>query len=278
MTTFKKIPKKNFLKCFSFILLFLAFSVYSGEQVIDGEDAKSDDFLPVINLDFYFNGKFLNCTGSFISAETILTAAHCISKFQGSRDPEAELILPEGFKVKAMLFSYYYKNLVELEKNGTLGLELLKTSHDVALIVLNKPMSKHFYSISSLATLGPVNFVGFGGKNLMTVHQMNTVSDTSVGQKRYGKTNIIRISKNGQMDSEKVRYKSHLFRFSNASRGDSGGPVIQDKRVIGVISGTDRLDESQDEVGSLITYFTGLHSPSFEEIRSSARKIGSTIP
>ena len=84
------------------------------------------------------------------------------------------------------------------------------------------------------------------------------------------------------------REARHWYHFNDArsadaphlaisSRGDSGGPLIQNGQVIGVISGVDRTDQDETTVYSTKTYFAGLHTRDFEEIASQAIADGSTL-
>lgn len=266
-------------KILVFIYLFQSWISYSTD-IIDGLDSHSKDFIPVVQLDFYYSNKFSICTGAFISAETILTAAHCVANFLEAKksDPEAELILPRGIEVKGIFIPNAFYHLNRSEKKANTDVSLLKVPHDLALIVLNKSWVHEFYAYSVNPGLGESMIVGVGGKNLLTIRQLDQGNDPSSGVKRYGNISIAKISHDGLMETREVSYKSSSFRWANASRGDSGGPVIQNKRVIGVISGVDRTQQNQNEVFKLKTYLAGVHSPSFQEIREKAIEIGSTIP
>lgn len=266
---------------FLLILILCLHSIASfSSEIIDGLEARSNDFIPVVQLDFYYSNKFSNCAGSFISPETILTAAHCVVDFLEAQksDKYAELILPSGFEIRGIFIPHAFKNLDREAKRGKSDVSLLKIPHDLALIVLNKSWINDFYSYSTTPKTGEAMMAGFGGKKLLTVHQLNQGNDPTAGVKRFGRISISKIRSDGMMETTEVAYKSSSFRWANASRGDSGGPVIQNKRVIGVISGIDRTQQNQNEIFKLKTYLAGLHSPSFEEIRKKAIENGSTIP
>jgi len=276
------------------IFLFSAFTgfVQASPQIIDGRDSKKHEFPSVVSIEVFIGNEMSICTATFVSDNTLLTAAHCVYRFLEAKENkiDAEIILPERFSLKKVLIHQVYKNIKDEEKNGVPGYEYLKLANDLALIVMNGNKSKVHMGISTHPKLGKASMVGFGGKNLLTVSQMNQRPDDTIGIKRIGSLYIEDINSLGRIDSKRRVFNTRSWfdfsdRYSLAfdektsvfTRGDSGGPLIQEGKVVGVIAGTDATQQDEKKVFSVVNYFAGLHSSVFAQLLDEAKKNGSSI-
>ena len=259
--------------------------VQASPLVIDGRDAKKNEYPAVTSIELYKGNGMSLWTATFISDNTLLTAAHCVYGYQ-----DDDIILPKDFKIKKILIHEAYKNIKEQEKNGMGGYEYLKIAYDMALIVMDGSSSNVYMKTSTSPKPGSAIIVGYGGKNLLTVAQMNQKTDESIGIKRIGKLYIEEVNTLGRIDSSvRVFNARHWYSFTDmysaaygektsiTSRGDSGGPLIQNGKVVGVISSTDATQQDATTVYNMTAYFAGLHSGIFADLCDEAKKAGSSI-
>jgi len=261
---------------------------YASPLVIGGKDLNTGEYSAVTDIETFIGSNMGNiCTATFISNNTLLTAAHCVFQYLNAHD--AELILPAGAQVKAVFIPNAFTEFKNQELRRIPGAEFEKINADVALIVLQKPITTNTISISTYARTGTAMMIGFGGKQLLPVTKLNRAMDETAGVKRKGFTEVAMIHSSGRIDSRMEIYQARKwFHFSDyfrsqephqalASRGDSGGPLIQYGKVIAVTSGTDASHQDENQVYSSRTYFAGLHSDYFKEIKEKATQAGSTL-
>jgi secreted trypsin-like serine protease len=277
---------------FSWIATF-AIALLSAEAsplIIGGREAGKTEFPEVVDIEtFNAQGGMSLCTASFVSDNTLLTAAHCVYPYLRFKKNGAEIVVPGRSTVKDVFISESFRIYQQQLENQTNGADLMKLHSDLALIVLNEKLQVKTLEINRYPQIGPVKIVGFGGKNLMTVSQLNQHPDSSVGVKRVGKTKLEWISPLGRMDSQREVYQARHWYYLNdvlaarephlalSSRGDSGGPLLQKGKIIGVISGVDITDQDEKRVYSTRTHFTGLHTGVWDELVSAAKKAGSSL-
>jgi secreted trypsin-like serine protease len=251
-------------------------SSIASPRIIGGRDALPHEYPYVIKLKIVRSNRAISiCTATFISSNTLVTAAHCL------RPTDLLVITPTGTEVKDIFIPEVFLNS---------SMDADRVNADVALIVLESRQSSNtMIPFSSKPKTGPAEIIGFGGKILMTVAQHNQQGDSSAGVKRVGNVELDRVSPMGRIDSKREVFKARIgYLFSEAmasvnvhgalsSRGDSGGPLIQNGKVIGVISGVDKTDQDETTIYSTRNYFTGLHTRHFDEISSKAIAAGSTL-
>jgi hypothetical protein len=270
---------------FCTLIAVCAQAAFAESFIIDGRNAQKNEYPAVISLEIFSGNQMSICTATFISDNTLLTAAHCLYEHENN-----DFILPPGFNIKKTFVHSAYKKIKDDEKNGVRGFEYLKMAYDVALIVLDGEKSKFIMPHSVYPKKIKSIIVGFGGKNLLTVAQMNKKTDETIGIKRVGTLDIESINTLGRIDSStrifNARAWYHFFDRYSASygsknsvstRGDSGGPLIQNGKVVGVIAGSDAKNQNEFTVYSTTNYFAGLHSAAFKELVDEAKNAGSTL-
>ena len=192
------------------------------------------------------------CTGTFVSANTMLTAAHCIengltpnyvpgTSFDLSRGDLIEKWVAEAPKVKDVIVSE-----LDTESNGTIRSD--KGYKDIAVIIFEDDVAP---AIMPLLGRSPkkdekVEVMGFGLTTALEGGQAPSVS-----KKRHG---FNKIYKQDQIDEG---YKDSIVIVGDATtngsdksltgHGDSGGPLIVDGAIAGICSsGGPVPDEAKD--------------------------------
>ena len=264
------------------LLSLISLNVLS--RVIDGIDAKEGQYPNVISYEVFADNNMSLCTGTFVSENTIITAAHCLAKFlkMQKNGEEVDLSFPErDMVVKDIVISKQY--LRDYEKYE---MQLYRTGYDIAFIILTQNFKKYLGMKVNhqKAQLGEAIIVGFGGTLVRSVEEQNESVDPNIGIKRYGKTKLAKIYLYGRIDSKKQSYETSIFdyffsssKIAMSSRGDSGGPVIQDGKIIGIISGVDASDQTESKVNSLTMYMAGTHSELFQDLVDEVQEKGGLV-
>lgn len=138
-------------------------------------------------------------TGTLISSDIVLTASHVVDGKIGS-------------KVEVMFYtdwSVVVGTVMDVSVND--GYEEDSVGHDVAVIKLDKPRSETPMPVGKTATKGPVEQEGFSHGPYLRTKGFYYTHDTS---HRWG-----------------------VIKATQARNGDSGGPIIQDGKLVGVLWG-----------------------------------------
>lgn len=199
----------------------------SASGIVGGENATPLDQLAVVKIVDGFNR---SCTGTLISRDIVLTAAHCV-KDAGDLDiifaADPEVSIPS----KALLAHEDYKTSVE-------GVLKLKTEHtnDIGLILLSKNAPAK--AVAALMT--------------EKVTRPGTLSVRAVGYGRTGSDNndggILRaVDLDGVVrEGDEKHYFFDQTIGKGICKGDSGGPLFiytgDIPVVVGVVNGSDDSD------------------------------------
>jgi V8-like Glu-specific endopeptidase len=205
-----------------------------GEAVVDsGDGAASADLIggkvdngdPAVVALFAHpanSGSGSLCTATFISARTLLTAAHCVDPDVVGAGNVFDIIF--GSNINAAGATSI--RAASTKFDPAFDINQLQNGHDVALVVLAKPVTTvtplPFNTNRTLNTRLPVTLVGFG---------VNSHANSGAGVKRTLQTTIVGLN-------------SLLVQIGNSNQqtchGDSGGPALQTiagkPTIIGVTS------------------------------------------
>lgn len=201
-------------------LLLLSGATPAWSAIIDGQEAKSDEFPEVYSLSYASNPTKL-CTATLIHPSVLLTSARCLP--MSGANPVS---VSSGNDVLA---TYRFPDFDQTKD------ELTQASSDIGLIVLVEPMRNVApVALASLtveedrnsAFLNGLTVVGYGGTRTL-------YSDSTTGKKRWARTHALESTFSLMATSGPT---------SGLSYGDQGGPAyITDmnglRRLIGVASG-----------------------------------------
>lgn len=222
--------------------------------LVNGQLDVNGDYSAVVPLK---NGRSL-CTGTFVSDNTLLTAAHCVT-------PSAP-----GGGLKTMVNGRVIVPLKALLSPMPEGKER-EPKDDVAVIVFEDGTSDTWFDLSRFPPkIGQrVTIVGFG--------QTDFVGDNRSDEKRrYGENTISDLPDKGATIKYELAVNSDGSAIGSdvmTGRGDSGGPLFLGNGLLGIVS----RGEGKINKGKLIEYDANLVTMEMEKFLKSTIKSGARI-
>lgn len=222
--------------------------------LVNGQLDVNGDYSAVVPLK---NGRAL-CTGTFVSDNTLLTAAHCVT-------PSAP-----GGGLKTMVNGRVIVPLKALLSPMPEGKER-EPKDDVAVIVFEDGTSDTWFELSRFPPkIGQrVTIVGFG--------QTDFVGDNRSDEKRrYGENTISDLPDKGATIKYELSVNSDGSAIGSdvmTGRGDSGGPLFLGNGLLGIVS----RGEGKINKGKLIEYDANLVTIEMEKFLKSTIKSGARI-
>jgi hypothetical protein len=222
--------------------------------LVNGQLDVNGDYSSVVVLK---NGRAL-CTGTFVSDNTLLTAAHCVT-------PSAP-----GGGLRAVINGRTIPALQAILSPIPEGRERAPKD-DVAVIIFEDGTSDTWFDLSRFPPkVGQrITVVGFG--------QTDFVGDNRSDEKRrYGENTISDLPDGGAT----IKYELTVNDDGSAigsdvmtGRGDSGGPLFLGNGLLGIVS----RGEGQINNGKLIEYDANLVTLEMEKFLKSTLKSGARI-
>ncbi len=211
------------------------------------------------------NSRF--CTGFFVNEYQVLTAAHCVKDLT----PEQPALYhvaggnetSEQRAAKAIRFYVH----TDFER----GLDRIANPYDLAVVEFPAGTALDTVRLSSRAPRvnDSVTLVGYGSdQNVAGVS--STAAGTSTGTKRYGQ-NSIKASSDGILSVvgvAKTKPGLQKGQYVATAQGDSGGPILMNAEVVGMMVAVDVRQGGSGQVSS-VSYAIDLNSPSSREFLDS---------
>ncbi len=188
-------------------------------DIIEGEivNPSNDRFKAVKKL---IADKEQSCTATIISPGVALTAAHCLDLI---KPKDLKIEISKGMQVKINKFFPHPKY----------SDQIIGTPYDIALITFSIPPRSANESLELDYETPKINdaveLVGFGNGVILSDYG---IDQSGAGVKRHGMNTIDAIKENGQIVISSQKGKAA------AISGDSGGPLIKNGKIVGVVSAT----------------------------------------
>ena len=185
--------------------------------------------------------EILGCTATIVSANTIITAAHCVgavtdSRFEGETVYYQACIDTKEYKSQCTNKIHVPNEFIIRGKNGVdTGKRNFK--YDVAVLVFEATPFKSFFKLRERS-------VEKGMEIIMVGYSEKEMTEKKSSSKRWG------INTVAQVDAEENTIGSQLSSGVAISPGDSGGPLLHDCQLVGVAS---RMLVAKDPKTSLHT-------------------------
>ena len=262
----------------AFLLVpFLAMSCSSSKdnpssvKIANGRAAAAGEYPEVVLLQEQ-SSKGL-CSGTFIDANTVITAAHCT---MAGKEVNLDTYVIKDLTMKIVKVIDIEKKQFETIATSSVVYrspkwdEAIRTQminpFDVAIVKFENYSSPSFAKVASeKPDMGKdVSLVGFG-LNYVPNKFAWRIDKTSVGVKRVGDNKVGLLARG--LIAVKGTTKTTSADGTNAcpSRGDSGGPMFSDGKIVGITSGGGRFPIILDIAMAFYVDLTSEDSRSFLE-------------
>ncbi|CAH1129354.1 unnamed protein product [Ceutorhynchus assimilis] len=213
----------------------------SGLRVVNGQNARRNQFPYQISLQRRGLVRFSHiCGGSIIGKRHILTAAHCVSGTAPSNlQVVAGILLLNDANVAGQQTRSIDQIIIhELYPGGN-----QVSANDVAIILLSRPLS---YSINVQPIAIPRNHHHAQGDSLLSGWGLTRSGGSSPNNLQYVDVPIVNSVECGDILSSYIRNSPFSVELNicsgirnggeSACNGDSGGPLAQHGKVVGIVS------------------------------------------
>jgi len=266
-------------------------------KVVNGKTTSS---YKAINLIVYGQGSgIFTCTGTFVSHNTMITAAHCVPEKSGETltyipgnevnlgqtTSESEAVLRTGTEA----LTYIRGNIKTEEGDRISTIESVK---DLAIVIFPDNTAPDVMKVrkNNIAGGESVRIVGFGDTLI------NDPKSNSIRTKRLGRNQVV---KNANLKSQlpdlwilggkgSGQVTDGSADYSLAAQGDSGGPLIYDDSIVGIASAAgpvpQDVDDDENPIGfnaiidsEAMNIYASLHSDFAKALMNKAIEQGALI-
>jgi|GEM_PF-2130094 len=198
--------------------------------VTDGKIMADTDKPAIVQISADLGGgSAASCTATWVSHNTIITAAHCLWD-QGRKLSNVKVSRGAGAGAKAV------KVLTHPKYVDAQSVPI--DNYDVGVLIFPDNSSTESIPVAQAAPQGgdPIMIVGFG--------KYDHSNGSSGGKKRFGNNKITDVDRQGRLNFEGSARPTTggddgTGESSVNSQGDSGGPMLFKERIIGVSSSVD---------------------------------------
>lgn len=166
------------------------------------------------------------CTGTAVSTNTALTAAHCV--YNGSPVDARGRIVGSQYCVSNSIYQNVCSDEIYVNPRFPAHAARADGGHDTAYVVFPEGTFKSYFKVNSNLE------VAVGDSIVLVGYSKFHLPDPSQGSKRFGYNTVTTLQRNAQNDIWS-RYRSR-FEDVGVSPGDSGGPLFKACEVTGVAS------------------------------------------
>jgi hypothetical protein len=231
------------------------------------------------------NGNAGTCTGTFVSANTMITAAHCIDNTENGNAyyvPGIRPSLSDGSAtfIKAEKVFHLDKTSEDFASQSQSAFDEI-IYKDIAVLVFPDVTAP---AVAGIAATNPqadeeVTLVGYGATKTVDIM---TAADSDNGR-RMGQS-LIADSMPATPDDDRLIFiggftseesEAVLGEKSLVSKGDSGGPILHDGKLAGVLSSASVTAEDPPKYYGI---YNSLLSAEVQELFDRARAGGAVIP
>jgi len=211
------------------------------------------------------NSRF--CTGFFVNEYQVLTAAHCV-KDLGSDLPDLYLVAGGNpmFEERAAKALRYF-----VHPDYERGQPQIANPYDIAVVEFPAGSGESSIRLSSRTARvnDAVTLVGYGSEQ-NDAGVSSTAAGEATGIKRHGQNSIKALSDGilSVVGVHKTRPGLQKGQYVATAQGDSGGPILLNAEVIGMMVAVDVRQGGSGQVSS-VSYAVDLKSPSSREFLDS---------
>ncbi len=289
----------------SLIATFLNIA-FTAPTILGGKSIPESYFPAVIEFEISKSEKVVTCTATFISNNTLITAAHCVSSLNSACEKVHHDTSRITIKDKTQNFKKLKVKEIISQPDSYSGMNFnakesecsqsINPRYDIALLILDKNTKHPTIRISTTfpnTKNKKYKFIGYGQSLFEEIelfsrkwfHNYETQFELG-GKKQIGYFKIIK--QNFAMPHETIftKYlKGKVYDSSTTHHllfGDSGGPLLNDaNEIMGIASMFNKNNITNEETGFLIgyslkSYFSPLHREEFKNQLKLAISKGST--
>lgn len=207
------------------------------------------------------------CTGFFVNEYQVLTAAHCVKNLAPDQ-PDLYLVAGgnETTHERAAKALRYY-----VHSDFERGMHRVANPYDLAVVEFPAGTALDTIRLSPRTPRvnDTVTLVGYGSEQ-NAPGTSSTAAGTANGMKRYGQ-NSIKESSDGILSVvgvAKTRPGLQKGQYVATAQGDSGGPILLNTEVVGMMVAVDVRQGGAGQISS-VSYAIDLNSPSSREFLES---------